>query len=89
MMTRVTEKESDRRGISSREQECAAMLEAALARPGIREVMQVYDGWREKDRGLDAYRAATRAAGRIATTDTSNPCRTEWPGNADTDRKRR
>lgn len=86
MMTRVTEKEADRRGVSSREQERAAMLKAALARPGVREVMQIYGGWREKDRGLDAYRAATRATGRIATTDTSNPGRTEGPGNAGTKR---
>ena len=73
MMTRVTEREADRRGISSREQECAAMLEAAFARPGIREVMQIYGGWQEKDRGLDACRAATRTSERSATTDTSNP----------------
>ena len=86
MMTKPTKKEADGRGVSSREQERVAMLEAALARPGFREVMQIYGGWREKDRGLDAYRAATRPAGRIATTDTSNPGRTEWPGN--TERKR-
>ena len=73
MMTRMIEREADRRGISSREQECAAMLEAAFARPGIREVMQIYGGWQEKDRGLDACRAATRASERSATTGTSNP----------------
>ena len=54
---------------SKREQEYAAMLKEALSRPGTREVMDVYDGWREKDRGLDAYRAATKTPARATTTD--------------------
>ena len=53
---------------SKREQEHAAMLKEALSRPGIREVMDVYDGWREKDRGLDAYRAATKMPAYTTTT---------------------
>lgn len=53
---------------SKREQEHAAMLKEALSRPGIREVMDVYDGWREKDRGLDAYRAATKTPAYTTTT---------------------
>lgn len=56
---------------SKRERERAEMLEVALARPGVREVMDVYCGWQEKDRGLNAYRAATKAYGRVATTDSS------------------
>ena len=71
-MTRVTKRETDRRSSSSREQKHAAMLKAALARPGVREVMQVYGGWQEKDRSLDAYRAAAKASGRITTTNSSN-----------------
>ena len=47
------------------------MLEAALARPGVREVMDVYRGRQEKDRGLDAYRSATRVPGHVTTTDSS------------------
>lgn len=54
---------------SKREQEHAAMLKEALSRPGIREVMDVYDGWRERDRGLDAYRAATKTPARATKTD--------------------
>ena len=50
------------------------MLKAALARPGVREVMQVYGGWQEKDRELDAYSAAAKASGRITTTNSSNAC---------------
>ena len=53
MANRGTRRRSD----SRREREHAEMLEAALARPGVREVMDVYRGWQEKDRGLDAYRS--------------------------------
>lgn len=51
----------------------AEMLEAALARPGIREVMKVYGAWKESDRGLDPYRAATGHPAHGTTTNTSNP----------------
>lgn len=36
------------------------MLHEAPARPGVRVIMEVYDGWREKDRGLDAWREDAR-----------------------------
>lgn len=55
--------ETKRSSGSRRERAHAAMLKAALARPGVREVMEVYRGWQEKDRGLDAYRSATKALG--------------------------
>ena len=54
---------------SKREQDHAAMLKEALSRPGVREVMDVYNGWWEKDRGLDAYRAATKTPARTTRTD--------------------
>lgn len=54
--------------ISKREQEHAAMLEEALSRPGVREVMDVYSRWWEKDRGLDAYRAAMKTPAHTTTT---------------------
>ena len=56
---------------SSREQEHATMLQAALARPGVREVMDVFRGWQEKDRGLDAYRSATKSPGSVTTSNSS------------------
>ena len=43
---------------SKRERERAAMLEAALRRPGVREVMEVFGAWQRADRGLDSYRSA-------------------------------
>lgn len=71
-MNKNTNSEADERPNSDREREHAAMLKAALARPGVREAMQVFGGWREKDRGLDAYRAATKAPMRTTTTNSSN-----------------
>ena len=67
----MTNRETRRRVGSRREREHAEMLEAALARPGVREVMDVYRGWQEKDRGLDAYRSATKATGHVTTTNSS------------------
>lgn len=58
--------------LSTREQAHAKLLQEALERPGIRELMRVYEDWRQVDRGLDSYRAATREPRRITTTDHAN-----------------
>ena len=57
---------------SKREQAGAALVEEALKRPGISEVMRVYENWRYADRGLDSYRAATLEPYEFTTTDRSN-----------------
>ena len=49
-----------------------AMLQEALSRPGVREVMQVYENWRRTDRGLDTYRRATRQRVKTTTSDRSS-----------------
>ena len=67
----MSNQDTRRRPDSGRERKHAEMLEAALARPGVREVMDVYRGWQEKDRGLDAYRSVTKMPGRVTTTNTS------------------
>ena len=67
----MANRETRRGARSGREREHGEMLEAALARPGVREVMEVHQGWQEKDRGLDAYRSATKAPGHVTTTDSS------------------
>ena len=73
-MTDTTQNnEADERSESNLGKRHAEMLEAALARPGIREVMKVYGAWKESDRGLDPYRAATRHPAHGTTTNTSNP----------------
>ena len=58
---------------STREQRNAELLQEALDRPEIREIMRVYEVWRDVDRGLDSYRAATREPNRTTTTDHANP----------------
>ena len=68
----MNKRTSKRRSSSRREREHTELLERALARPGVREVMNVYDNWREKDRGLNSYRAATKNPERITTTNSSN-----------------
>ena len=55
------------------EQEHEAMLQKALARPGVREVMQAYKTWQELDERLNAYRRATRKAFKITATNHANP----------------
>ena len=49
---------SKRRSSSRREREHTELLERALARPGIREVMNVYDNWQEKDRGFEQLQSS-------------------------------
>jgi len=70
----MAKQEKVQRSGSRREQEHERMLEAALARPGVREVMKVYGEWWEKDRGLDSYRAVTKKPARVTTTNSSNIC---------------
>lgn len=63
---------SGARSISERKQAHARMLKAALARPGVKEVMRVYGNWREKDRGFDSYRSATKRPVKTITTNSSS-----------------
>ena len=66
-MVKNTAKHQD----SKREREHAVMLKEALSRPGIHEVMQVYQAYRKVDRELNSYRSATKRRGKvIATTQT-------------------
>lgn len=64
--------QTDRR-TTKRTDEHAAMLKEALARPGVREVMEVHGAWRLVEKELDAYRAATATAPATTTTDRANP----------------
>ena len=68
--------QTEKRSASERAQNLAELLEAALARPGVREVMTVYDDWLEKNRALDVYRSAMRKPERIRTTNSSQ--RVAW-----------
>ena len=41
---------------NGREKARAALVEDAFKRPGIREVMRVYENWQDVDHGLEPYR---------------------------------
>ena len=58
--------------LSTREKARTELVEEALNKPGIREIMRVYEDWRHVDRGLDSYRATTREPQHIMTTDHAN-----------------
>lgn len=57
---------------SKRVDQHAAMLDAALRRPGVREVMEVYGAWQRIDEQLGMYRAATTPVPTITTTNQAN-----------------
>ena len=74
----TTPRRPDEAETSERVRAHAALLEEALERPGIPELMRVYGAWRTADRGLDPYRAATRALSRTTTTDHANLGQDPW-----------
>ena len=65
-------KETPNHQQSSRESQRVALLNKALSRPGVREMMAVYRNWQLADRGLDAYREATKEPLITTTTDRAN-----------------
>lgn len=58
---------------TQREHTYAALVKEAQKRPGIREIMSVYEDWRRVDRGLDPYRMATHEPQLITASDHANP----------------
>ena len=57
---------------SVREEAYTKLLEEALSRPGIREVMHVYGGWRQAEQGLDPHRVLAHLPQQVMTTDHAN-----------------
>ena len=57
---------------TSRVQEHEAMLKAALARPGVREAMRVYQDWQRKDQKLEPYRQVLKTNVIVITTNHTN-----------------
>ena len=57
---------------STRQKAHGALLEDAIARPGIREIMRVYEDWQHADHGLDPYRALADEPQHMETTDHAN-----------------
>ena len=56
----------------TRTEQQEALLQEALARPGILEVMRVYENWKEQDQAQEPYREAMRDHPVIIATDHVN-----------------
>lgn len=53
--------------------EHSAMLKEAMSRPGVREVMEIYERWRKADSSLDNYRQVTRSSTmKVVVSDRAN-----------------
>ena len=64
------EKARTRSETSTLEQEREALLQKALDRPGIQEVMKLYGSWKEQDKRMRPYRSAIKKRFfKITTTD--------------------
>ena len=57
---------------TSRVQEREAMLKTALARPGVREAMRVYQDWQRRDQELEPYRQVLKTNVVVITTSHTN-----------------
>lgn len=57
---------------SQRQKQQTDLLEEALSRPGIREVMLVYQGWEQVERNMDSYRTVANERGTVSTSDHAN-----------------
>ena len=68
-MTKTTTTSSS---VSKLEKQHAEMLEKALRRPGIREAMNVFYGWQNRDQILETYRSATIGTEQMTTTNHTN-----------------
>lgn len=60
---------------SARQERRDALFEQAMERPGIREVMRVYEDWKQADRALDSHRAIAAWRGNVANR--ANACDAE------------
>lgn len=58
--------------VTTRQHQRDALLQEAMHRPGIREVMRVYEDWKRADRVVESHRAITGWRGRI--TNRTNAC---------------
>ncbi len=54
---------------SQRQREQAEMLKDALSRPGVLEVMQVYQNWQDQEKRFTVYRDATNRPAKFGTSD--------------------
>ena len=57
---------------SARAQEHAALLKAAQAQPGVREAINVYNDWAQREQAQAPFREASRKEPTIIATDHAN-----------------
>ncbi len=58
--------------ISQEEESQTDSLETILARPGVAEVMKIYNHWQEYNKIVETHRSILDVPGRIITSDSSN-----------------
>ena len=68
----MPEHADDKNQDSQRQHELDTLLKEALARPGVKEVMEVYQNWQRSERGYDPYRRVLSPPGKVITTDHAN-----------------
>ena len=57
---------------SDRQRDLDTLLEEALARPGVKEMMKVYNSWMNVSPVYESYLQATAPHEKVTTTDHSN-----------------
>ena len=57
---------------SDRQKAYEKLLQEALSRPGIPELLEMHRSWRDANRTFDSYRTLTRPAPGTTTTDHTN-----------------
>ena len=72
-----TTKKPDQQNRSDRERAHEEMLKEALKKPGVREIMGVYESWQRADKGLEPYRSATKDAHKVTTTNHTLPIKSK------------
>ena len=68
----LVQEDNDGQRESDRQRGLDAMLEEALARPGVKEMMKVYHNWVNVSRVYESCLRAMTPHGRVTTTDRSN-----------------
>lgn len=49
--------------VSARERRRDELLREAIQRPGVREVLKVYESWKQADRAMDSHRMIAHPPG--------------------------
>lgn len=64
----------ERDAVSQRQRQRDELLRTAIERPGMREILRVYENWKHADRAMESHRAVVRGPGTIVNR--ANACET-------------